>query len=82
MSTKRPKRPRDLNQLAKLVVDIATGHAQDAGDSDNGPMSVLGKAGGIRGGRARAEALSPEARADIARKAAAARWGKSNNGHD
>lgn len=78
MSTKRPKRPRDPNQLAKLVVDIATGNAQDAGDSDKGPMSALGRAGGLKGGRARAESLSSEARAEIARRAAAARWRKDD----
>lgn len=74
MSTKRPKRPRDPNQLAKLVVDIATGHAQDTDDSGNGPMSALGRAGGLKGGHARAEKLTAELRAEIARKAAAARW--------
>ncbi len=53
MSTKHPKRPRDPAQLAKLIVDIATGEAQDAVDSDKSPMSVLGRAGGLKGGRAR-----------------------------
>jgi hypothetical protein len=36
---KHPKRPRDPAQLAKLIVDIATGEAQDTQDSDKGPMS-------------------------------------------
>lgn len=75
---KHPKRPRDPAQLAKLVVDIATGDAQDAVKSDRGPMSALGRAGGLRGGRARAEKLSSEQRADIARQAAAARWRKDD----
>ena len=47
---KTPKRPRDPNQLAKLIVDIATGEHQDATDSDKSPMSILGRAGGLRGG--------------------------------
>lgn len=76
---KHPKRPRDPAQLAKLVIDIATGNAQDAEqDSDKGPMSTLGRAGGLLGGRARAQKLSPEKRADIARRAAAVRWRKND----
>jgi hypothetical protein len=78
MTTKHPKRPRDPAQLAKLIVDIATGEVHDALDSDKGPMSALGRAGGLKGGRARAESLSSEARAEIARKAAAARWHKDD----
>jgi hypothetical protein len=70
-----PKRPRDPAQLAKLIVDIATGEAQD---SDKGPMSALGRAGGLLGGRARAEKLSKERRAEIAKQAAAARWHKDD----
>jgi hypothetical protein len=76
--SKHPKRPRDPAQLAKLIVDIATGEAQDAVESDKGPMSALGRAGGLLGGRARAEKLSPEQRANIARRAAAARWRKND----
>jgi hypothetical protein len=75
---KHPKRPRDPAQLAKLVVDIAIGAAQDSHDSDTSPMSALGRAGGLRGGRARAEKLSKEQRAGIARQAAAARWRKDD----
>lgn len=78
MSTKTPKRPRDPNQLAKLVVDIASGNVQDEDDSDISPMSALGRSGGLKGGRARADSLSPERRAEIAAKAAAARWRKDD----
>jgi hypothetical protein len=39
-------------------------------------LRAIGARGGQKGGRARARALSPEERRDIARKAAAARWGK------
>lgn len=76
MTNKAPKRPRDPNQLAKLVIDIATGEHKDTHDSDKGPMSILGRAGGLKGGLARAASLSSEARAEIAKKAAASRWGK------
>lgn len=76
---KHPKRPRDPAQLAKLVVDIATGSAQDTPqDLDKGPMSILGRAGGLRGGRARAESLTSNERAEIAKRAAAARWRKND----
>lgn len=82
MSTKHPKRPRDPNQLAKLMVDIASGEESDsqpAVESDNNPMSTMGRWGGLKGGRARAEKLSPEQRAEIARRAAAARWHKDDS---
>ena len=43
------------------------------------PAAVsLGRRGGLKGGRARAEKLTPERRREIARKAAAARWGKKD----
>lgn len=79
MSTKHPKRPRDPAQLAKLIVDIATGEVQDTPDSDNNPMAAMGRAGGLKGGRARADALSSEKRAEIARKAAAVRWRRNDS---
>jgi hypothetical protein len=48
--TKTPKHPRDPNQLAKLIVEIAAGNAQDAPQvSDPNPMASLGRAGGNRG---------------------------------
>lgn len=71
--TKRPKRPRDANQLAKAIVDIATGEAEDREESD---ASKLGRLGGLKGGKARARALSAEERSRIAKKAAKARWKK------
>jgi hypothetical protein len=76
--TKHPKRPHDLNQWAKHMVDIATGQAQDKSpDEAKNPAAVaLGKLGGLKGGKARAKALSAEERAGIARKAAQTRWKK------
>lgn len=84
MSEKRPKRPRDLNQWAKTMVDIATGELPDTPSqrppkSDAPTMSDIARLGGLKGGRARAEKLSPEARVDIARRAAAARWNKDDS---
>lgn len=82
MTGKHPKRPRDPNQLAKFIVDIATGNAPATDDSTDesskNPAAVeLGRRGGLKGGKARAESMSASRRAEIARAAAAARWKKS-----
>lgn len=66
-----PKRPRDPNQLAKLIVDIATGEVE----RDKVPSKRA--AGGHKGGPARATKLTAIQRRDIARIAARARWKKS-----
>lgn len=74
----KPKRPRDTNQLAKRIVDLSTGQAEEE-DPDEGkdPAAVaLGRKGGLKGGKARAKKLSAEQRKEIAKKAAAARWAK------
>jgi hypothetical protein len=79
---KTPKRPRDPNQLAKAIVDIATGDlAESPAEGASSDMATLGRSGGLKGGQMRAEKLSPERRSEIAHRAAAARWGK-RNGHD
>jgi hypothetical protein len=74
--TSKSKRPRDPNQLAKLIVDMATGNApRDALEGGKNPAAVaLGRLGGLKGGNARAKALSPKKRAEIARNAARTRW--------
>lgn len=66
----------DLNQLAKRIVDEATGGAEKtpAPPAKNAAAVALGKLGGIKGGTARAAALTPEQRSEIAKKAAASRW--------
>jgi hypothetical protein len=71
-------RPRDPNQLAKLIVDIATGDADDTVSPKKRAASVRGRSGGLKGGKARAKTLSPAERADIARIAASARWKKKS----
>ncbi|HYN50779.1 MAG TPA: hypothetical protein VES62_07620 [Thermoleophilaceae bacterium] len=69
------KRPRDVNQLAKQIVDEATGQADPLPPDTRDPLAVeLGRRGGLKGGKARAAKLSPEQRSDIARRAAKARW--------
>ena len=71
-----PKRPKDTNQLAKLIVGIATGDSKDTNPNEGkNPAAVkLGRSGGTKGGKARAEKLSPEKRTEIAKKAARKRW--------
>ena len=76
--SRKPKRPRDISQLAHVVVKAATEGEPDIDDGKNPAAVALGRLGGKRGGRARAEKLSPERRREIARKAAAVRWGKKN----
>lgn len=71
MTTARPKRPRDTNELAKLIADIATGDAKDVPPAEKAEGQVKG---GKAGGKARAEKLTPEQRSEIAKKAANARW--------
>jgi len=73
------KRPTDPNQRAKSIVDIATGEIEDTDkiqDGKNPAAVALGKLGGLKGGKARAESLSAKKRSEIAKKAAAARWKK------
>lgn len=74
----RPKRPRDPNVLAKLIVDLSTGEAQDQNpDEGKNPLAVQsGRIGGLKGGKARATVLSAKKRTKIAKKAANARWGR------
>jgi hypothetical protein len=65
-------RPRDPIQLAKLIGDIATGETKDTvSDKKRNPR---GRAGGLKGGKARAAKLNPTKRKAIAQKAAKARW--------
>ena len=64
---------RDTNTLAFDIVQQATGQAAPANAKDPAAVS-LGRKGGLKGGRARAEALSPAKRKAIAKNAAAIRW--------
>jgi hypothetical protein len=73
--TKRPRRPRDVNQLAKLILDIATGEADNV--KPVAPKEGQRK-GGLKGGKARARKLSAKRRQEIARKAVKARWKRSS----
>ena len=76
---KKPTRPRDTNQLAKSIVDLATGEVDPTPIEvkEKNPAAVaLGRLGGLKGGKARADKLTPEKRTEIAKKAAQKRWKK------
>ena len=72
--------PRDPNQLAKMIADMAWGESEAVSvpetPAKNPAAVALGKLGGAKGGKARAAKLSPEQRSEIAKKGAAARWSK------
>lgn len=77
-TVKHSKRPRDPNQLAKTIADLATGQVSEPPfDYKKNPHAVeLGRLGGLVGGNARAKKLSKARRSKIAKKAAKARWSK------
>jgi hypothetical protein len=72
---KHPKRPRDPNVLAKLIVDMATGEVpRDLEPKPETPLTEARRKGGLKGGKARAKKLGARKRKAIAREAARARW--------
>jgi len=80
MPKRSRKAPADYNANAFRIVGEATGQATEAKPAapkaKKNPHAVaLGRKGGKIGGKARADALTPAERSEIARKAAAARWG-------
>jgi hypothetical protein len=71
-SKKRPL--TDINELAASIVEDATSTTKEIKNEKNPHAVALGRLGGLKGGRARAEKLTPEQRKEIATKAALARW--------
>ncbi len=74
----RSRKPRDLNAMAAAIVESATSDEPppDPDEGKNPAAVALGRLGGQKGGKARAARLSGEERSAIARRAAAARWGR------
>ncbi len=82
----KKKLPRDSNSLAARIVAMSTGQEEpDLGTKPqpkapkverekNAAAVELGRLGGLKGGRARADSLTAKKRKEIAKKAAAARW--------
>ncbi len=76
MEKEKKKTPTDINQLAKFIVDQATAEPESPKPEKNPAAVALGRLGGLKGGKARAEKLSEKKRKEIAMKAAQARWSK------
>jgi hypothetical protein len=76
---KKLKRPKDTNQLAKNIVDLAIGEKEEPiiENTKNPNAVALGRLGGLKGGKARAKALTAKKRSEIAKKGAKARWSKN-----
>ncbi len=75
MEKKRKKPPTDISQLGKFIVDQTTTLPTEKPEKN--PAAVaLGRLGGLKGGKARAEKLSAKKRKAIAQKAAKTRWSK------
>jgi hypothetical protein len=73
------RRPRDPNQMGKLIVDILAGEVEDTvTEGKKNPSKRKGRAGGLKGGKVRAETLTQAQRTEIARTAASARWKKKD----
>jgi hypothetical protein len=73
----RPKRPLDTNQLGKWIVDLSTGVAEDDHPTVEFRATEFARKGGLKGGKARAAALTAERRREIAQLAAQKRWRSS-----
>lgn len=80
-----PKRSRkesgDINVLAKSIVEKATKESSEEKPLKNPAAVALGRLGGLKGGKARAEKLSAKRRKEIAEKAARTRWKKNREEH-
>jgi hypothetical protein len=77
MPKRSSKPPADENRAAKSVIDQIDQLTSDQPEQVKNPAAVeLGRRGGLKGGKARAAAMTPEQRKEVAKKAAEARWGK------
>jgi hypothetical protein len=76
--SKRPKRQTEINLLGRQIVEEATGALliPPPAPKKNPAAVALGRLGGLKGGKARAERLTAQQRRDIAAKAARTRWKK------
>jgi Spy/CpxP family protein refolding chaperone len=83
-SSKKPKRPNDVNALAASIVAAATAEEPEEkaepmpDDAAHLAAVALGRRGGLKGGKARAAALTKKQRQEIAKLAADARWKKTD----
>lgn len=78
MPKRSSKKRKDINVLASEIVGEATKEQENQLNDKNPAAVALGKLGGLKGGKARAEKLTPERRSEIAKIAASARWRKKD----
>jgi len=76
MLKRTSKKEEDINVIAASIVETVTGTTKKQTREKNPAAVSLGRLGGLKGGKARAEKLGPKKRKEIARKAAIARWRK------
>ncbi len=74
----RGQGPKDANQVAFMVVQQAIGEVEIE-KVDESRAVTIGRLGGLKGGKARADKLTAEQRRQIAAKAASSRWGKNGS---
>jgi len=79
---KGQKRPSDVIGNAVHVMRIATGEIEDDAAPAEPEKDPAAQALGKKGGAARAKSMTPERRAEIARRAAKSRWGKDSVARD
>jgi len=73
MPAKRP--PKETNQLARYILEVTTGETEKIEPPAKNPHAqALGRLGGLKGGKVRAETLTAKERKHSAQKAASARW--------
>lgn len=75
-SVKGQQGPEDLNQVAFRIMSEAVGDVPKVEREKNAAAVELGRLGGLKGGKARAEKMTPEERSNVAKAAARARWAK------
>lgn len=78
--SKRSSKQKDPSEIARHVLNAVVPDAEPKEEKEKNPAAVaLGRLGGLKGGKARAEKLSAKKRSEIARKAAKARWRPSSD---
>lgn len=75
MLERSSKKRADINLIAKSIVEQLDGEGLTLEDGKNPAAVLLGRQGGLKGGKARAASLTATRRSEIARKAAEKRWG-------
>jgi hypothetical protein len=83
MEKKKKKVQTDINKIAAYICDVTTKEINtpdviECKPEKNPAAVALGRLGGLKGGKARAESLSPKKRKEIAKKAASVRWKKQD----